>query len=79
MSKGKGLMLIDLNKTDEVVGLVVARNEKLLIGGTGRGGKLVEQALSLREQTTFTSGRARKGHEIPFKLKPLSVGVGSWQ
>lgn len=79
MSKGKGLMLIDLTKTDEVAGLVVAGNEKLLIGGIGRGGKLVEQSLSLREQTTFTSGRARKGHEIPFKLKPLRIGVESGQ
>ena len=75
MAKGKGLMLIDLGKADEVVGVAVANGEKLLISGSGRGGKLSEQSLSVREQAAFKGARARRGQEIPFKLKALAIAV----
>ncbi|MBL0076934.1 MAG: DNA topoisomerase IV subunit A [Rhodocyclaceae bacterium] len=75
MAKGKGLMLIDLAKADEVVGVAVAKGEKLLVSGSGRGGKLSEQSLSVREQAAFKGVRARRGQEIPFKLKPLAIAV----
>ena len=79
MGKGKGLMLIDLVKADEVVAVAVARGEKLLIGGSGRGGKISEQTLNVREQVAFRSSRARRGQEIPFKLKPHSLTVTGGQ
>ncbi len=73
MAKGKGLMLIDLAKNDEVVGVAVTGGETLLIGGSGRGGKPVQQLLDARTQAAFRGARARRGQEIPFKLKPASL------
>ena len=73
MAKGKGLMLIDLTKNDEVVGVAVCGGQTLRIGGSGRGGKPVEQPLDARAQAAFRGTRARRGQEIPFKLKPASL------
>ncbi len=73
MTKGKGLMLIDLTRNDEVVGVAVTGGETLLIGGSGRGGKPVKQTLDARAQAAFRGARARRGQEIPFKLKPVTI------
>jgi topoisomerase-4 subunit A len=73
MAKGKGLMLIDLAKNDEVVGVAVCGGQTLLIGGSGRGGKPVQQPLDTRAQAAFRGARARRGQEIPFKLKPAML------
>ncbi|MCF8198882.1 MAG: DNA topoisomerase IV subunit A, partial [Sulfuritalea sp.] len=75
MAKGKGLMLVDLTKNDEVVGVAVTAGQTLLIGGSGRGGKLVQQALDSRAQAAFRGARARRGQEIPFRLKPSSLSL----
>ena len=77
MAKGKGLMLIDLTKNDELVGVAVSGGETLLIGGTGRAGKIVQQPLDLRAQAAFRGARARRGQEIPFKLKAASLNLTS--
>ncbi|MCK9382186.1 MAG: DNA topoisomerase IV subunit A [Sulfuritalea sp.] len=73
MAKGKGLMLIDLTKNDQVVGVAVTGGQTLLIGGSGRGGKPLEHSLDARAQAGFRGARARRGQEIPFKLKPASL------
>jgi hypothetical protein len=44
-----------------------------LISGSGRGGKPVQQPLDARAQAAFHGTRARRGQEIPFKLKPLTL------
>jgi topoisomerase-4 subunit A len=75
MAKGKGLMLIDLTRNDEVVGVAVTGGQALLIGGSGRGGKPVQQSLDVRAQASFRGTRARRGQEIPFKLKPASLAL----
>jgi topoisomerase-4 subunit A len=77
MAKGKGLMLIELTKNDEVVGIAVCDGQSLRIGGSGRGGKQVEQLLDKRSQAGFQGSRARRGQEIPFKLKPVCLGLTS--
>ena len=78
MAKGKGLMLIDLTENDELVGVAVSGGETLLIGGSGRGGKLIQQPLDARAQATFRGARARRGQEISFKLKPATLEVSGW-
>jgi topoisomerase-4 subunit A len=75
MAKGKGLMLIDLTKSDEVAGVTITDGDALLIGGGGRGGKLVQQSLDTRAQAPFRGARARRGQEIPFKLKPGTLSL----
>jgi len=73
MSKGKGLMLIDLSKGDEVVGIATLGSGTLVIEGSGRGGKTSRQTLDSKSQAGFRGARARRGHEIPFKLKPSGL------
>jgi topoisomerase-4 subunit A len=73
MAKGKGLMLIDLARSDEVIGVAVTGGQALVIGGSGRAGKPVQQSLDTRAQAAFRGARARRGQEIPFKLKPASL------
>ncbi|MDO8789757.1 MAG: DNA topoisomerase IV subunit A [Sulfuritalea sp.] len=75
MAKGKGLMLIDLTGNDVVVGVAVSGGQALLIGGSGRGGKFVEQSLEVRAQAGFRGARARRGQQIPFKLKALGLAL----
>ena len=73
MAKGKGLMLIDLVKNDEVAAVLVAGNQALSIEGSGRGGKATRQSLDVRAQAAFRAARARRGLELPFRLKPLGL------
>ena len=75
MAKGKGLMLIDLTNSDEVAGVAITNGDALLIGGGGRGGKLMQQSLDARAQAPFRGARARRGQEIPFKLKPGTLSL----
>ena len=77
MAKGKGLMLIDLTKNDEVVGIATLGHQTLLIEGQGRGGKPLIQSLDPRAQTDFRGSRARRGQDIPFRLKPLALSLTS--
>ena len=75
MAKGKGLMLIDLVKNDEVAAVLVAGNQALSIEGSGRGGKATRQSLDVRAQAAFRAARARRGMELPFRLKPLGLAL----
>ena len=75
MAKGKGLMLIDLAKNDELVGIAITDGQTLLIGGSGRGGKPVEHSLDAGAQAAFRGARARRGQQIPFKLKPAGLAL----
>jgi hypothetical protein len=71
MAKGKGLMLIDLARTTRSsASPSPLGNQPLRIGGSGRGGKLASSR-SIVAQTEFQGNRARRGQEIPFRLKPV--------
>jgi topoisomerase-4 subunit A len=75
MAKGRGLMLIDLGKGDALAGIAVIGKEPLLIQGAGRAGKETQAVLDAKAQTAFRASRARRGQEIPFKLKPTGLKV----
>jgi len=77
MAKGKGLMLIDLVKNDEVVGVAAIGNQPLRIEGSGRGGKASVQILDVKSQAEFRGARARRGQDIPFRLKPTGLDLTS--
>jgi topoisomerase-4 subunit A len=76
MAKGRGLMLIDLGKGDALAGIAVIGKEPLVIQGAGRAGKETQAVLDAKAQTAFRASRARRGQEIPFKLKPTGLKVG---
>ena len=70
MARGKGLMLIDLAKSDEVVGVAITGEQALLISGVGRGGKLVGNRLSPRpRQFPQRSRTARSANSIQTKTR----------
>jgi topoisomerase-4 subunit A len=73
MGKGKGLMLIDLAAKDELIGAAVLGHQPLVVLGTGRGGKPVEQSLEVKAQYGFRATRAKRGQELPFKIKPTGL------
>jgi topoisomerase-4 subunit A len=73
MAKGKGLMLIDLTKGDEAAGVAVCDAGGLVIEGAGRGGKATRQSLDAKTLASFRSARARRGQEIPIRIKPLGL------
>jgi len=73
MARGRGLMLIDLAKKDVLTGIALVNNNPLRIQGVGRGGKAVESILEPRAQAAFHGSRARRGQEIPFKIKPTGL------
>ncbi len=77
MTKGKGLMMIHLSNNDTVVAVAVSGAQKLLIRGTGRGGKPVEHALDARAQDPFRGMRGRRGQQIPFKLIPVDLALAT--
>ena len=79
MAKGKGLMLIDLGKNDEAVAVAVSGRSPLAITGAGRGGKASRQVLDVGALKAFQGARARRGQEIPFKLKPSGLESASKQ
>jgi topoisomerase-4 subunit A len=73
MARGRGLMLLDLSKNDTLLGVAVTANAALRIQGTGRGGKAADIVIQPHEQTAYTSSRARRGQEIPAKIKPTGL------
>jgi topoisomerase IV subunit A len=75
MAKGRGLTLMDLGKGDELVGAVVTSHQTLVVTGTGRGGKLASHTISTREQADYRGNRARRGQEIPHKIKPTGLSL----
>ncbi len=75
MAKGKGLTLIDLGKGDELVGAVVTDYQTLVVTGAGRGGKVASHTISTKEQADYRANRARRGHEIPYKIKPTGISL----
>jgi topoisomerase-4 subunit A len=76
MARGRGLMLIDLAKKDALAGVALVSKNPLYLQGVGRAGKPVESVLEPRAQAAFHGSRARRGQEIPFKLKPTGLFAG---
>jgi topoisomerase-4 subunit A len=73
LAKGRGLMLIDLDKNDELVGVTVNAGESVTISGIGRGGKNAELVVNRKDIVAYRGSRARKGHHIQSKIKPTGI------
>jgi len=69
---GRGLMLIDLDKKDELAG-AAAYVRSILIKGIGRGGKEREETLEIRSLNNAKSSRAKKGKTTELGFKPNEV------
>jgi len=68
--RGRGLILMGLDKGEKLVAVTVSDQPTLTVIGIGRGGKEKEVVLGKRELGHFASSRAHKGRVLPEKLKP---------
>jgi topoisomerase-4 subunit A len=68
--RGRGLVLMGLDKGEKLVAVTVSDQPTLTVVGTGRGGKDKEVVLGKRDIGHFASTRAHKGRVLPEKLKP---------
>ena len=72
-AKGRGLMLIGLDRGETLAAMTVSDQSTLTVSGTGRGGRPRDIVLKARDLGHFTGARALKGKVLPDKLKPEVV------
>ncbi len=73
MSKGRGLIVQELGPKDEMVAVAVNDGKSVTVIGTGRGGKTSEWRVAGKELAAYRGSRARKGQQIPARLKPSGL------
>ncbi|MEY4979097.1 MAG: topoisomerase subunit [Pseudomonadota bacterium] len=69
---GRGLMLMDLEPEDRLVG-AVPYSRSVLIEGTNRSGKARSETLEIRSLNNARAPRGRKGRATEFGFKPQRV------
>ena len=69
---GRGLMLIDLEAKDTLVG-AAAYTRSVRIEGVGRGGKARDETLEIRSLNNARAARARKGKAADLGFKPSKI------
>jgi topoisomerase IV subunit A len=69
---GRGLVLIDLDAKDTLVG-AAAYTRSVRIEGIGRGGKAREETLEIRSLNNARGARARKGKAADLGFKPTGI------
>ena len=73
MSKGRGVIIMGLEKDEKLVAVAVSDQRKLTVVGTGRGGREKSVSISGEELAHHAGHRARMGRVIPDKLKPTGL------
>ena len=73
MSKGRGLVVMDLDKNDEMVGVTVNYGNFVTVDGAGRGGKASSVTVEGKELDSHRGKRANKGQLISAKIKPTGI------
>jgi topoisomerase-4 subunit A len=70
---GKGVILMDLDKSERLQSAIAVGPAGAIIAGLGRAGKPTEAALDAKTLKSFTANRARKGHALEPKLKDAKL------
>jgi len=73
MAKGRGLIIQDIGPKDEMVAVAVGDGSSGTVFGAGRGGKATEFKVGAKDMATYRGARARKGQQIPARLKPAGL------
>jgi topoisomerase-4 subunit A len=73
MSKGRGMVLMGLDKGEKLLQAIVSDQPALSIAGVGRTGK--DKEIELRDDKLWrhVGHRARMGRVLPDKLKPIAI------
>jgi len=66
---GRGSTLMGLDKDDALVTIGVYGAEGVIVQGSGRGGKLIERAMSARELAGYEGARGRKGRLLEPRVR----------
>ncbi|MCW5626916.1 MAG: DNA topoisomerase IV subunit A, partial [Burkholderiales bacterium] len=69
-ARGRGLILMGLDKGEKLVAVTVSNQATLAIVGIGRGGKEKTVELGKRELGHYAGSRTHKGRVLPEKIKP---------
>jgi topoisomerase-4 subunit A len=70
--KGRGLVLMGLDKDEKLVAVTVSDQPTLTVIGLGRTGKEKEVTLGKKEIGHYASTRSHKGRVLPEKMKPMA-------
>jgi topoisomerase-4 subunit A len=73
MSKGRGLMIMDLDKKDQLIAVSVGFGNTVTVLGTGRGGKPGSTVIEGKALNTYRGQRAKRGQPIDAKIKPSGI------
>ena len=73
--KGRGLVLMGLDKDEKLVAVTVSDQPTLTVIGVGRTGKEKEVIIGKREIGHYASTRAHKGRVLPERMKPTGFKV----
>ena len=74
MSKGRGVIVMGLEKAEKLVAAVVSDQPKLIVVGIARG-REKEIELAGQKLWHYAGHRARMGRVLPDKLKPVALKV----
>jgi topoisomerase-4 subunit A len=76
LAKGRGVVLMGLDKAEQLLGVVVAAERRVEVSGAGRGGRDNTVEIRGAEFGHFVSKRALKGRVLPEKVKkPAALRV----
>ena len=70
---GRGVILMELDAKETLLGVAAVAVQGVQLLGTGRGGKEQMVELSSRELQSYAGKRARKGKVLDLKIKPLAL------
>ena len=72
MSKGRGVIVMGLEKDEKLVGVVVSDQPRLIVAGVARG-RQKEITIAEKDMGHYVGHRARMGRVLPDKLKPTAL------
>ena len=72
-SAGRGVIVMDLEDKESLVGVLVNDGQRVVVEGIGRGGKTVPCKVDGKEIAKYRLHRARKGCLLPVKMKPAFI------
>ncbi len=73
MAKGRGVIVMGLEKTEKLAGVGVIGERSVIVEGIGRGGKEKALPLTGAKLEHYIGHRARMGRVLPEKLAPTGV------
>jgi topoisomerase-4 subunit A len=73
LAKGRGVVLMGLDKAESLVAVAVTAEKRVEVTGTGRGGKEAVAEIKGAEFGHYVSKRALKGRVLPEKVKKPSA------